>query len=159
MYILFVGALTLLSCTENQIPQENTLSKEDTVTQFTAAMRKHLDAVEHKNIEALQATMSPDNELYFMLDKRPLSTTSASFMDFHKAWFKDTTSFTITFKILHTTVGDSVGIAITESMYREPNRDGKPYWNKMNVSYALKKVNGQWYVVKDHATSIAKSTD
>ena len=41
----------------------------------------------------------------------------------------------------------------------EPERDGKPYFNRMHISYTLEKQNGQWYVIKDHASSVEKSTD
>ena len=52
-----------------------------------------------------------------------------------------------------------MGIAHTEIMYREPERDGKPYFNRMAVGYALEKIDGRWYVVKDQMCSLEKSTD
>ena len=56
-------------------------------------------------------------------------------------------------------MSDDLGMAVVEVIYREPNRNGKPYFNRMIVSYDLQKVAGQWYVIKDHASSVEKSTD
>ena len=79
-------------------------------------------------------------------------------MDFHREWFKDE-AWSFETKILNTEVGETMGIAITEIVYREPERNGVPYFNRMIVSYALKKIDGSWYIIKDHASSIEKSTD
>jgi len=38
-------------------------------------------------------------------------------------------------------------------------RDGVPYFNRMIVSYDLENLDGAWYVIKDHASSVEKSTD
>jgi len=81
-----------------------------------------------------------------------------SFLAFHEAWFQDT-SWTFTTEILNVEVGPEVGMAVTEVVYREPERDGVPYFNRMIVSYTLRKTDGKWYVIKDHATSAEKSTD
>ena len=64
---------------------------------------------------------------------------------------------TIESKIIDLTIGDSLSIAITEQLYKEPERNGKPYFNRMQVSYGLQKFNDQWFVIKDHASSIEKT--
>lgn len=60
-------------------------------------------------------------------------------------------------KIVNVKVGDKIGMAVTEAMYREPNRNGSPYFNHMMVSYDLEKIDDKWYVIKDHASSIEKT--
>jgi len=102
--------------------------------------------------------MSPDGEMQLILPSTPIINTVDSFLKFHEEWFVDST-WTFETKILNTTIEEDLGIAITEVIYREPERDGKPYFNKMIVSYALKKKNAAWYIIKDHASSIQKSTD
>ena len=54
-------------------------------------------------------------------------------------------------------VGTDSGIAVAEIRYDIPNRDGKSYWNEMTISYGLKKVDGQWYIIKDHSSSVRKA--
>ena len=51
-------------------------------------------------------------------------------------------------------MGDKMGMAVTEIVYRETEREGKPYFNRMIVSYDLEKIDGKWYIIKDHASSI-----
>lgn len=86
--------------------------------------------------------------------------TVDSFMQYHAAWFQDTISnWTFDTRILNSNVGERIGIGITEIIYREPERNGAPYFNRMTVSYAMEKLDGEWYLIKDHASSIEKSTD
>ncbi|MBK8968470.1 MAG: nuclear transport factor 2 family protein [Saprospiraceae bacterium] len=123
---------------------------------FTACLQKHLDAVSNKDLPGLESTLSPDGNMQLILPNREITNTVAEFVDMHRDWFQDT-SWTFETKILNAEVGPEIGAATTEIMYREPNRNGKPFFNRMAVSYTLKKINGRWYVIKDHACSLEKS--
>ncbi len=92
----------------------------------------------------------------FILPNSSPTKSSKDFIEFHTEWFKDT-SWTFETKIIATNIEQKMGIALVEVMYKEPERNGKPYFNKMSVSYALKKINEKWYVIKDHASSIDKT--
>jgi len=96
--------------------------------------------------------------MLLILPGMEMATSVDEFMGFHKNWFQDTT-WTIEAKILKTEIGDRMGVAATEVIYKEPERNGKPYFNRMLVSYALKEINGQWYVIMDHASSVEKTVD
>lgn len=122
------------------------------------AMQKHLDAVSGKDLTTLASTMSPEGNMQLILPGDEIVASVDSFLAFHEAWFQDT-SWTFTTEILNVEVGQEVGMAVTEVIYREPLRDGVPYFNRMIVSYTLRKMDGKWYVIKDHATSAEKSTD
>ena len=126
------------------------------IKDFTDVLQIHLEAVSEKNIEKLIATLPPDSNFLFILPNTFPTTSSIDFIEFHAEWFKDK-SWTFETKILETNIGETMGIALVEILYEEPERNGKPYYNKMAVSYALKKINNKWYVVKDHASSIEKS--
>ena len=123
---------------------------------FKARLEKHLNAVSQKDLASLASTLSPKGDMYLILPNTPVTTTTSEFLDMHREWFQDT-SWTFEPKIIHTDVGHYMGIALVETMYREPNRNGKPYFNRMAVSYALRKIDGEWYVVKDQASSLEKS--
>lgn len=125
---------------------------------FVETLQKHLDAVSNKDLASLKSTMSPENKMQLILPGAEPLHTADSFLQFHADWFQDT-SWTFETKILSTEVGPKYGIAITEIVYREPERDGQPYFNRMIVSYGLEKIDAQWYIIKDHASSIEKSTD
>ena len=93
-----------------------------------------------------------------ILPQSKITYTSKEFLDMHKEWFQDTT-WTFETKILNSKVDGNLGIATVEILYKEPDRNGKPYFNRMAVGYVLEKEDGKWYVIKDQACSLEKSTD
>ncbi|MCB1581543.1 MAG: nuclear transport factor 2 family protein [Marinicella sp.] len=121
-------------------------------------MQKHLAAVSNKDLSILQQTLSPDGQMQLILPQTEIISGVEGFMQFHKDWFAQP-GWTFETKILNSEVGENLAMMVVEIIYREAERDGKPYFNRMIVSYDLKKINHQWYVIKDHASSIKKSTD
>lgn len=161
-----VASITLNSCNSvSEEKKETAISEENTnkanlnnELKFTQTLQNHLDAVSNKDLKSLQSTLSPDGTMILILPGSETTTTVTEFMDYHKEWFA-IPDWTFETEILHIDIGDNFGMAITEIIYLEPNRDGVPYFNRMTVSYDLKKIDGYWYIVKDHASSIEKSTD
>jgi len=121
-------------------------------------MQKHLEAVSQKNIGSLVETLSPANKMQLILPGQEIVFGADKFLAFHAEWFQDTT-WSFETQILDLEVGDPIATATTQIIYREPERDGKPYFNRMIVTYILEKVDGHWYVISDHASSVEKSTD
>lgn len=159
----FVGILCIGFITCNPKDENKTMvpAQNDTVANevaFLATMQTHLDAVTNRDLETLRSTLSPKGNMQLILPGTEIIDKVDGFMDYHKEWFA-APDWTFETKILNTEVGETMGMAITEVVYREPERDGKPYFNRMIVSYDLQKIEGNWYVVKDHASSIEKSTD
>lgn len=158
---LSIGLLlfSTFSC-ENEKIEEVTVKIETNTAenekQFTETMQKHLDAVSNKDIESLRSTMSPDGEMMLILPSSEILYTAEKFLDSQEKWFQDT-AWTFETKILHTEIGERIGMAVTEIVYREPERNGKPYFNRMIVSYVLKKSDGNWYIIKDHASTVEKT--
>ncbi len=130
-------------------------SKEE----FVETLQKHLDAVSNRNLDSLKSTLSPEGKMQLILPGSEVMYSVDSFIAFHRDWFQDTTGWSFETKILNTEIGDPIGMAITEIIYREPERDGKPYFNRMIVSYDLERIGDRWYIIKDHASSVEKSTD
>lgn len=122
---------------------------------FNTQMEKHLNAITNKDLETLQSTMHPGGKMQLILPDQEIMMSVDSFMQFHIDWFIGG-EWTFTTEILNTEVGDRIGMAIVEAIYREPDRDGKPYFNRMMVSYTLELLDDQWYIIKDHASSSEK---
>tara|TARA_R110000751_G_scaffold137079_2_gene240368 strand:- start:152379 stop:152927 length:549 start_codon:yes stop_codon:yes gene_type:complete len=133
-------------------------SEENNDKEFLAVMQKHLDAVSNRDLGALRETMAPNGQMQLILPGSEIIDGVEGFMNYHKEWFA-APDWTFETKILNTEIGQDLGMAITEIIYREPLRDGAPYFNRMIVSYDLKKIDDKWYIIKDHASSIEKSTD
>ncbi|WP_109851011.1 nuclear transport factor 2 family protein [Aquimarina sp. AU58] len=155
---LFVFLATLLSsCTSaTKKPIDHKAVQEQNELLFTKTLQTHLTAIEHRNLDSLKSTLSPTGEMQLILPGLKIKNTADEFVALHQEWFKDTT-WTMETKIVNVKVGDKIGMAVTEAMYREPNRNGSPYFNHMMVSYDLEKIDDKWYVIKDHASSIEKT--
>jgi len=161
-FIFFFSCNNAETHKTKDIDTNDSMSKEanDSISKeaFIKVMKTHLDAVSNKDLPTLESTLSPSGKMQLLLPKTEITNTTDEFIAYHRAWFKDTT-WTFTTKILDTTIGETLGLAIVEILYSEPDRDGGPYYNRMYVSYTLEKQDGSWYVIKDHASSIEKSTD
>lgn len=125
---------------------------------FHTALRKHTKAISDRDIETLKAMMSPDGLMHLIRPNTAVVYTTDNYIKYHESWFSDT-NWSIKFSITDSEVGEDVGMAITDVLYQVPERDGKPYWNKMTISFVLKKTDGNWYVISDHSGSVKKSTD
>ena len=159
MKIITLLFLTLISitCFANKTDQ----NKSDIVTNdesFITTMTKHLNAVTNRDLLSLRSTLSPKGNMQLILPQTEIIKSVDAFMDYHKEWFA-TPDWAFETKIISSNVKPELGMAIVEIVYHEPMRDGKPYFNRMTVSYVLEKIDGQWYVIKDHASSVEKSTD
>ncbi|MCB0616701.1 MAG: nuclear transport factor 2 family protein [Phaeodactylibacter sp.] len=123
---------------------------------FQAALDAHLNAVRQHDFEALKRTVPASGPMHLVLPNGAHFATAEEFLSLHEEWFQDTT-WTMETKVQHIDPSADSGIALVEAINREPERNGKPYFHKMFITYSLKKVNGQWLVVYDHASTIEKS--
>ena len=103
--------------------------------------------------------MSPKGDMRLLLPQTKMIVSVDSFIQYHVDWFAIDNGWTFETEIIETKVGDKLGMALTEIIYREPERNGLPYFNRMYVSYVLEKIDDKWYIIKDHASSIERSTD
>ncbi len=133
--------------TDIQLVEKNKIQSE---ASFIATLEKHLAAVSNKDAAALKSTLSLTGKMRMMLPGSEIFDSADSFMEYHTEWFSDTTTvWSFEPEILHTEIGRDLGTAITQIIYREPNRNGQPYFNRMHVSYVLEKEDGKWYVIQD----------
>jgi ketosteroid isomerase-like protein len=121
-------------------------------------MEQHLQAVSQKNLQSLADTLDPDGRMQLILPQSEIREGTEAFLAFHRDWFANG-DWTFETRILNHELGRDLAMVVVEIIYREPERDGKPYVNRMIVSYDLIRKNGRWYVIKDHASSVRKSTD
>ena len=154
--LVFLLLTTVSFAQQEKDTQASKVSQHQNEVLFTSVLTKHLNAVTTKNLEALKATMSPNGAMELIQSSSEIVYSVDGFIKFHEDWFK-MPNWTVSTKILSTDVGDTIGVATTEFMYKEPERNGKPYFNRLIVSYTLEKIKGNWYVIKDHASSVEKT--
>ena len=141
-----------LSCEKKQPEQTPITSPEAALN----VLGDHLAAIAMRDYELLQSTLSPQGDMLLILPETNIQTRVDSFLSMHERWFQDTT-WTFAYNIHHVLPGRDLVEATVDVTYREPERGGKPYFNKMAVSYTLRRQGEAWYVVKDHACSLEKS--
>lgn len=160
MAVVF-SAMSLLAC-QSTSPSNLVHGKKDCVndsahqTQMLHELKKHLNTVSNKDAEALSETLHPDGIMTWVMPDRENTMGAEAFVEAHKKWFAEP-GWTFETKILQARADCHLGNALVEVMYREADRGGKPYFNRMMVSYFLEYVDGTWHVVHDHAGSVEKS--
>jgi ketosteroid isomerase-like protein len=150
LLMLLVGLL--VACSHK--PKLQSSSQRESVM---SVMQQHLNAVSNKNLISLAETLPPNGQMQLILPGTEIIDSVAGFLKFHEDWFSDS-DWTFETEILNATVGKQLAMVVVQIIYREPMRDGKPYFNRMTVSYDLQNIEGKWYVIKDHASSVEKST-
>lgn len=158
LFFLLLFSFAINGCIESDSPKEEVISSAENKEIFLSVLQKHLDAVSEKDIEALKSTLSPEGKMQMILPGSEIINSADKFIEYHAEWFQDTL-WTFETKILSTEIGEKIGLAVTEIIYREPNRNGNPYFNRMIVSYSLEKIGRKWYIISDHASSIEKTGD
>lgn len=157
--ILSLFVLISISSCQN-VQEENVIidktDKDANEKLFKTTMQTHLDAVTNRDVETLKSTLSPEGKMQLILPNSEIIHTVDGFIKNQAEWFQDTT-WTFETKILNTEIGEKMGMAIVEIMYKEPDRNGKPYFNRMAISYTLEKIDSKWYIIKDHASSIERT--
>lgn len=149
--ILLLSLLYLSAC--------NPATGEDSGAQdaaFRVALEQHLEAVTTKNFAALKETVPASGELIWILPNGASFNKAEDFLQNHQTWLQEP-QWTMTTRIIQADWGSDYGTATVEADLREPERNGKPYFHRMFITYALKKMDGKWLVVMDHASTIEKS--
>lgn len=154
--LILIILIGFISCSKKPIMSLEERKQHE--LDFVSTMQKHMDAVTNKDLETLASTLPPHGEMQLILEGQEIIESVDGFMDFHKEWFA-LPNWTFETEIKKSVIGDKMGLSLVEIVYREPERDGKPYFNRMMVSYDLQLIEGKWYIIKDHASSIEKSTD
>jgi len=159
LYTICFSLLTLSCKTEPNKSREAVtpnpaLNKE----MLLATMNAHMKAISNRDLKALKSTLSPNGNMQLILPGMEIIETVDGFTEYHREWF-ESEDWTVEYDILNSEVGETMGMVVMAFTYREPERDGAPYFNRMVISYDLRKIDGKWYVIKDHASSVEKSTD
>lgn len=154
---MIVFSLILLMCVSCKQNSNSELQLENE-TLIRSTLSKHLNAVSNKDLKTLKSTLSPNGNMELIQPSSEIVYTVDGFMKFHEAFF-NVPNWTFKTKILSIQVGNTIAAATTEILYEEPERNGQPYFNRLIVTYTLEKLNGEWYVIKDHASSIEKTSN
>jgi len=123
---------------------------------FHSTLKKHINAVSTRDINTLSTLMHPSGTMHMMRPNTPVVYSTDRYIKYHTSWFEDK-SWSLTAQITDSNVGDKLGWALTDVTYRNEKPGTNFYTNKMSITYVMEKVDGAWYVISDHSTSIKKT--
>ena len=122
---------------------------------FEQTLDKHLKAINAHDYTALAETLPKKGALTLISPEGEISKTAEAFKTMHEGWFK-TPGWTMDLEIMEKRQEGNLGFALVLYDYREKERDGKPYRNRLFVSLVFAKQDGQWVLVFDQATAAKK---
>ena len=102
--------------------------------------------------------MHPSGTMHMMRPNTPVVYSTDRYIKYHTSWFEDK-NWSLSSQITDSNVGEKLGWALTDVTYRNEKPGTKFYTNKMSITYVMEKVDGQWYVISDHSTSVKKTVD
>lgn len=126
------------------------------VSDAEALLQKHLKSVEDKDSLTLKSTINMGGRYLLILPDGSTMNTASDFYNMHVGWFKEP-GWTMEMSILEFSQSGETAQSTVEAIYREADRDGKPYFHKMWITYVLERIGTQWMVTSDHASTKEKS--
>ncbi|MTI39251.1 YybH family protein [Fulvivirga lutimaris] len=152
IFKLIIVFITLVSCSKENSTRETSLYSAKSV------LNQHLNAISNRDLRSLKATLSPSDSIELILPGSPISYKVADFIKMHEGWFSES-HWTFSPEIISFKQVGAFAFATVLIDYNEEERNGKPYYNRMHVSYVLERNSGDWFVIKDHACSFEKSSE
>ena len=119
---------------------------------FEEAVRVHIQAISHRDLEALEGTLTRSERLDLYLPDGKCSQSRSAFIAFHKSWFAQK-GWSIRFTPTSTYVGKDLGTATFKSRC-EDIVAGQPYWSENWVTFTFRREGRAWRLVADQNTRI-----
>ena len=121
---------------------------------FDATLQKHLQAIQQRDLVALEKTLTRSEDLYLFLPNGTLLTTRTEFLDFHREFFAGTT-WTQRMDPLRTVYTPTLATVAFHTRYDDSDGpDGKPYFSESYLTLTFARQNGRWGLVQDQNTRI-----
>jgi len=123
---------------------------------FDWAVRNHLRAVQARDFDALERTLTSRDELILILPSGVMTRTKGEYLTFHREWFAATT-WRIEFEELwaQTTLG--IGQVMFRTQYTDQLDDGTPYESSAYLTLTFRREGTNWKLWHDQNTRIAAS--
>ncbi|WP_196139709.1 nuclear transport factor 2 family protein [Aliikangiella sp. G2MR2-5] len=140
------GALISLYALTTAVMAEST-----THCDFECTLSQHLQAIQTKDFEAFEKTITPEAKLTFILPNGKYFDDSAEYRQMLKEWFKQD-GWTFNFKVISKYSSNTFGHALLLIDYNEADRGGKPYHLDHYLSLIFEKQGSHWYLIHDQNT-------
>lgn len=121
------------------------------MTDFVQTLQKHLDAVANRDLDALLATVSQKPGLTLVMPNGKIIAGFVAYRDFHQTWFADP-DWTFSPKVESTLLTPELCHAAIAVEYKDLDREGNPYEQKLYLSLLFRLEQGHWLLVHDQNT-------
>ena len=115
---------------------------------FREALRRHLQAIQARDLEALAATVAPESLVLIMADGK-LARSTREFLEAHRGWFA-MPDWTLDYEEIHVLEGVDVAVAVLKLDYREPPATR----SRSLLTLVFEKQGDGWRMVQDQNTPI-----
>ena len=111
-------------------------------------LRRHLQAIQERDLEALADTVAGDSLVLIMADGK-LARSAAEFLEAHRGWFA-MQDWTLQASEVEVFESADLGVAVLRLDYREPPATH----SRSYLTLVFQNRNGRWVMVQDQNTPI-----
>jgi ketosteroid isomerase-like protein len=115
---------------------------------FRQTLRRHLDAIQARNLDELAATVAADSLVLIMADGKLVRSTQ-EFLEAHRNWFA-MQNWTLQAHEVELFESAELGVALLRLDYREP----PSVRSESFLTLVFQRRDGKWLMVQDQNTPI-----
>lgn len=119
---------------------------------FEETLAAHIQAIQNRDLAALEATITADDELVLIFPGGQRTTTREEYLAFHREWFASDT-WTMSFERVGVIEGRDFAVAMVRTLY-EDVQDGVPVQSRSWPTLTFRNENGRWALFHDQNTRI-----
>lgn len=120
---------------------------------FEWALSTHLNAVQARDLDALERTLTSESELILILPTGQFTRTKSEYLDFHRTWFQATT-WRIRFEQLWAQSSIGIGQALYRTHYTDTLEAGANYESRAYLTLTFRREGFDWRLWHDQNTRI-----
>ncbi|WP_281559300.1 nuclear transport factor 2 family protein [Thalassomonas sp. RHCl1] len=128
-----------------------------TACDFRCTYKKHISAIEKKDLASFESTITPGDKLTFILPDGTFFEDSASYRKLLKGWFAEG-GWSFTPEVLQVEETSEMGTVLLKVLYHEDDRNGKPYDLEHYLYLVFKKQGDSWFLIHDQNTKVKTVT-
>lgn len=159
LFIIFIALCILSACNDHDHSHghsQEDLSEVGNELGFQGVISNHLNALESKNMDLLMKTVPDSGSFNLIVPAGFMFNKVSDFIKGYESLFGDE-GVTINSKVLESKINGNMGTAIVLSDLNDDDRNGKPYFHKMLMTYTAEKKGNDWKIISSHGTTVEKS--
>lgn len=125
---------------------------EPDVAGFEATLNKHVSAIQNRNLDDIEATITTGTNLDLIFPGGKHTETRAEYLDFHKNWFAEP-EWSMKMEKVRQSVGQDMAYALFKSSYTDSEK-GKSITRTNWLSFTFKKEGAKWALIADQNTPL-----